>query len=711
MKKYSICCIFASLLVFSISTLFLISEVNAEEVISVNASGYKNTIIIEFENNSESKIKTVRMWPGGDVTFHSFKSEPGWGGGKHSEGKLLIFTGTNTLNPGESVKFGLTTSERVDGMNWKVLSSNDNTIESGKISIQIISETESSFIKDESEEVQMAKEDGGDLYGTKKFIPQQIRVGSDIRLVGNGFPPTENLKLYLDNTLIKSIQTDEQGNFLTTISIPNDQNIGTSEFVLKDESENVQTTNINIKESNNRFLKSSNFAVNEIPAEVLYEDKLTISGSAHPQSAVVLLFEDMDRTLEKIRVITTDSNGDWSYEETIDRTENLGEKYVIIKNDENKTTKNLMVKSGNLIEVSTSAVRYNQGDIVSLTGASEENETITIWVRDEDKKIIIYDIFTPEPSGEINYQFNTNEFSSGTYTITIKQGDKTDGTIFGIDKYPAPTLIALLDKSNFSLNSKSILGIVGPPSTNLSIKILDSNDNIKTTDSVTTSSSGKIKHTIDFSDLSSGIYRAVVSTSNIQDSVKFSVGLEAGSGDISLITTKNTFSPGESILIIGNTGADSRLTITLKDPNNNVTSEIETFSDTVGNFSTDEIGIPSNGELGTWQIYVYSRLDTKTVDINVNVPLEKSLTLELEETEFSIGDTVVIKGIGYSDTSRLTITITDSVGEIAATLETPITADGTFSVPWVIPNNIGTGIFTLTVFDNENSDSVEIDIQ
>ena len=58
------------------------------------------------------KIKTIRIWLGGDKSFKSFKTEPGWGGGKYSDSKLLIFTVTNTLNPGESVKFGLTTNEK-----------------------------------------------------------------------------------------------------------------------------------------------------------------------------------------------------------------------------------------------------------------------------------------------------------------------------------------------------------------------------------------------------------------------------------------------------------------------------------------------------------------------------------------------------------------------------------------------------------------------
>ena len=50
MKMYPIGGIFVSLLlVFSIFTLLSISGVNAEEEISVNADGYENTIVIEFD--------------------------------------------------------------------------------------------------------------------------------------------------------------------------------------------------------------------------------------------------------------------------------------------------------------------------------------------------------------------------------------------------------------------------------------------------------------------------------------------------------------------------------------------------------------------------------------------------------------------------------------------------------------------------------------
>jgi len=711
MKRYKLSGVFASvLLIFSIFTLLSISEVNADEAISVSAKSYQNTIIVEFENESASKVKTIKMWLGGDVTFESFKVESDWG--YTPDSKLVVFTATNTLNPGESAKFGLITNEKITGINWKALDQNDNEIDKRKTSIQEISHTTPSFIEGESEAVEQAKETGSALYGTKKFIPEKLRAGSDIRLIGNGFNSDEELKFYLDTTILKSVKTDEQGNFLTTISIPDSYNVGTSEFIIKDEFESIQTTSLNIEEPKNRFLKTSEFVVNSVPAEIRYEETLTISGSAYPQSAVIIAFENNERVLEKIRVVSANTNGEWIFEETIERTDDLGEKFVIFKNNQNKATKNLTIKSDYLIQISTSAVRYNAGEAVTITGTAEPNKDTTIWIKDQNKKIVHYDVFTSNADGSLNYEFVADDtFSSGTYTVIIKQESGSDATLFGIGQYPASVIVALMEKTNFELNSKAILSIVGPTSSNLSISVLDSNDNIKMTDSITSSSIGKNKYAIDLDGLDSGVYRAVVSSINIQDSVKFSIGLESASGPISLVATQDNYSPGESILILGNTGNNARLTITLFDPSGNVSAITETFSDSTGGFSTTDIGIPFDGVLGKWKVTAHNRLDNNNVEINVSIPTGKSLTLQIEETQFSIGDVIIIKGIGQSDANRLEVKITNESDEEVASLFTPITSSGTFSLPWTVPAGFDTGTYTITVSDDENSSSFEIFIQ
>jgi hypothetical protein len=131
-------------------------------------------------------------------------------------------------------------------------------------------------------------------------------------------------------------------------------------------------------------------------------------------------------------VVTSNLNGEWVFEEMINRTDTIGEKYVIFKNNKNKTTKNLTIKSDYTINISASAVRYNVGETVSIIGISESNTDTTIWIKDQNKKILIYDIFTTDADGDLNYQFVVGDsFSSGTYTAIIKQKDGgSDAALF-----------------------------------------------------------------------------------------------------------------------------------------------------------------------------------------------------------------------------------------------------------------------------------------
>ena len=89
-----------------------------------------------------------------------------------------------------------------------------------------------------------------------------------------------------------------------------------------------------------------------------------------------------------------------------------------------------------------------------------------------------------------------------------------------------------------------------------------------------------------------------------------------------------------------------------------------------------------------------------------NIKIFEDLNLSLANRQI-----IQIKGIAQSDTSRLVIDITDESGTIVSTLETPITSDGTFSLPWVIPSTFDTGTYTITIHDADNSDSIEIFIQ
>ena len=168
----------------------------------------------------------IKVWLGGDKTFKSFKTESGWGGGTYSDGKLLVFTAVDNLKAGETVKFGLITNQKVTGINWKALDKNDNAIDTNKTPIQEISQDLPNIPTSESETIQIS----GDKI---KFIPEKIRIASSERLIGNGFNPNEVLQLFLNDTLLESIRTDQNGNFITKLNIPATAKIGINDFQIK----------------------------------------------------------------------------------------------------------------------------------------------------------------------------------------------------------------------------------------------------------------------------------------------------------------------------------------------------------------------------------------------------------------------------------------------------------------------------------------------
>ena len=685
------------LVVLSVLVVFSISEVSAEEKISVSAKSFDNTIIIEFESEEKntSNIKTVKIWLSADNSFKSFKSDLGWGGGEYSDGQLLVFTASNPLKPGESVKFGVITDKKASGINWKVLDENDISLGSNTVSSQEISES-SAVVEERIDDGTVPS--GEKLYGTKMFVPEKIRIDSNTRLIGNGFGPEQTLKLYLNDDLLKSVKTDLNGNFITTITIDATVMAGTNEFIIMDESGNTQITNINIDAAKNRFKKTvSDFEITNITTEVKLDETLTISGKAEPKSSIIMTLSNADGDKEKIRVVNVDVNGEWVFEEIVSRDSSLGTKSILMKNQQNYVQRDILVKSDKSIIISLPATRYNPGDVITLSGTGLPNKDVTIIIKDAEDKIIHYEILNGKNSGNISFEYATEKLApTGTYTLIANQEGETDVNLFGIGQYPTSQIVVLMDKKSYISSSTVQMNIIGPPSTGLMLVVIDPSDNNKFSDTIITNSQGKIKYLLDVSNYASGVYQIVVTKGNVQDSTQFSIGLQTSSGPITLNTSKQVYVPGDRIILLGQTGNESLITITLFDPSGNIFGKSEVFSSFDGNFSSEELGLPTNAELGTWKITAHSKLNSATHEITVSETSQLILSLLIEKTEFNVGETMMIKGVGPTTSSHIDIEIIGG-GETIVTLGTPITGTGEFSVPWIIPGNLTVGAYIINI--------------
>ena len=553
-------------------------------------------------------------------SFQVVKQELGWNSKPYGDGQGLTFSTSEVLNPGESMKFGVVTAKKVNAINWKVIDENQNQIGPEKTKIVEISQTpiivESTYV-----EVDNVQQTGDILYGTKKFIPDNLRTGSNMRLVGNGFSSEQTLQFYLNDEFLKSTESDAQGNFITTIKIPNSIGTGISKFKIVDELGSSQISSVKINEQQNRLIKEGQviqeFKINNMPESVTLDNILSISGVGHPSKPVLITIKNED-VIETIQVVDIGVNGEWNFQKSITTDDELGDRTIIIRNDFNETSRNVSIVTGQLFTISVFTATTDLGDVFVLTGTALPNEDLSLLIKNPDDDTIRFDVLKIDESGEIKYEFPNNEYEEGTYVLKATQNNVTQVSLFTLGTTSYDRVVVYLEKMNFKANATSKLTILGPPSTALTLNIFDPSDNRKFTESIKTNSIGTKTFEFDLTGYSSGVYKAVVSNPTYQDTAKFSVGLSAGSGAINFSSTQTDYSPGESILIIGNTGANSLLNIFLIDPSGEIIYKGEIFTDKEGGFTTEMLGIPSNAESGIWQIQAQSGLDHKEMEITVS---------------------------------------------------------------------------------------------
>ena len=604
------------LLVLTLFTIFSLPEAAAADTISVSAKGLSNTIILEILNdkNNTSKIKVINVWVSTDNSFKSFKVEPGWTGNEKANGQMIVFSASKALNPGESVKFGLITDKKTSGINWKAIDENGNTIDKKKVTVQDITGSPIIFEKetDQTQEFKKSAET------TLKIFPEKIRIDSHVRLVGTGFDSNQLLQLYINDILFETILADNQGNFKTTITIPSSLGIGVSNFVIIDEFNNTTTAEIKIEESLNRFLDTElNFGVTSFNQEIKADDTFSVSGSAPPNTGVILTFKNESGVIEKYRVVNVDSKGVWNFGEVIGTDVALGKKTILFQNLTTKLEHGLTIKSTSLINITPQKTQYDPGNTITFIGEAEPNSNLEIIIKNQDRIIIHTDDIMVDATGNVNYKFPTDTgFEHGTYIIIINQGDSSYASLFGVGTPSSQQLIITMNKLNFKTTTNAIINVVGPPLTKISILVTDQSGNEELTSSVTTDLTGHGHGVLNLNSFSAGVYTAIALKGNLQDTTKFSVGLTTGSGQITFSSTKDVYAPGDRVLILGKTGSNAILAISLIDPQNNTIRTQEIFSDSNGQFS-NTFRIPIDAETGIWKIEVTSRLDHADTEFNV----------------------------------------------------------------------------------------------
>ena len=682
-------------LLFSSILIVFPSDVNAEEI-NVKSFALEETTVIELTNDSDEEVNTFRIWLGSDFNFKSFKTEEGWSGEKTPQG-VIIFTSSQTIKPGESVKFGVKTDKANAAINWKALNKGDKQLDIGLV------------LPEELPKITQNTGEGISKESSFRIVPERPNVGSSIRVTGDNFGASQEFDFYINSKKIGIFETDEDGHFMTTMKIPEDQKAERVDFKVKDKEGEEKEISLRISETINRIPTSQNIdlTIKGIPEVMHRGDFLEIFGTADPGSAVTVEVSNPEDEIINSRTAEVNSKGNWELAEPIivPLDTPFGEYSATITDGRQSKVKQWNVESDKIIIITPDNLKYEPGETMKFEGIASPNAPIEITLEDPLGKELISDIIQVDDSGVIEFEFPTTQTSvKGTYTLIATQGNDKEFIFAGIGQLPTIPVNLEFDKLNYKASETAIISFTGKASDVISLLIIDPSDKPKEDAiPITLQEDATATYSLDLKGYSSGVYTAVINKGSTQNSEIFTVGLRTGSGEISINTTKEDYQPGDSILILGDTGSNVLLTITMTDPEGNVIKTKDTFSDKNGKISESSFRIPSDGESGKWMINAKSGSNYDNIEFEVLAIAQEGMVVSTSESPKldGVNDFINIHVFGAKHTVNIEIVAED--GKLIEELEFPSSRAGEINQPWKIPTDMEPGTYTIKVYDAFNS--------
>ena len=702
--------IFLSILVLIIG-FATIPNVYAETV-NAKSFGLEETTIIEFTNEGNKNINSFRIWLSSDFNFKSFKTEKGWTGEKTPQG-VIVFTSSEEVKQNESVKFGVKTDKVVSGINWKALDKNGKQIEIGKTIAGELPKGNSS-----SEFVE-AKSGNGILSNSVfRIVPEKPNVGSTIRITGDNFGANQEFDFIIDSKKIGSFVTNDQGYFMTTMEIPDSMSSGRVDFLIKDKEGQEKKISLRLNEKKDRIPETENIklTIKGLPSVMHRGDILEISGTGQPGGAITSKVFSPSGEIINTDTAKIDTKGTWKIDEPIlvPLDTPFGDYKAEISDGRETIIKEWRVESSKVIIIEPESLKFEAGEVMKYNGTALPNQSIELILEDPLGDERFTDIIQVGDSGLIEFEYPTiaNVDKEGTWTLIATQGKHKEFIFAGLGEPPTIPVNFEFDKLNYKSSETAIISLIGEPSDLLSMLIVDPSDKPKGEDiQIRLQPDGRGTYNLDLKGYSSGVYTAVVSKGAAKSTEIFTVGLQPGSGEIDINTTKLEYEAGDPILILGDTGSNVLLTVTLYDPKGKEVKILETFSNKNGKISEEGFRIPSGAEPGTWQLKATSGSNFDTVDIEVTAVQLEGMIINVTENEEipGVGKSITIKVLGAKSTVEIEIIFED--GKIIETLEFPPSSKGEINQPWIIPGDTVPGTYTIKASDAFDSAEATYEIK
>ena len=700
----------AILLICSVfSTLALPQVSAANDLVTVTSTNHGGVTVVEYKNNEGNifDIASVVLEVDKGGNFKSFKTEKGWIGKRTSE-DVITFTTTVPIKPGQSAKFGIKTDQSEPVFKWQAIDEEGDELGSGGKIVTHPSE-ESTTVKEETQ-IPSGVLDGSSF----KLIPDTPKVGSSLRVIGEGFGPREKLDLYINDNRIDSFVTDEKGAFILSTKVPENQRADRADFIIKDQVGNQKSMSLRIQESSSRT-ESPNTTLTVNADSVFHRGETkTISGTAAPGSTLTVTLSDSSGKTLTTFTTKADSSAKYSVDHKIPVDRSFGEYTVTVTDGTNTVSSTYTVETTQKITLVPAKQQYDPGETVSINGTAIPSQDIEIIIKDSTGTEVYSKTISVGADGMISLQLPLDDAAvEGTYIIYATQGAENQTFLFGVGEPPEVQLIVRMSAVNYKTTEQAIIYITGPPSSSLSLVIVDPSDKQKFSDSIKIGADGFYQYSFNLNGYAPGVYTAVTARGNAQVEQKFSVGLQTGSGQISIRTVHETYMPGDVVLFIGDSSSNIVITVTLKDPTGTAIKSEELFTDKKGVFTSTSLRIPANAQSGAWTLEAASGVNHVTKNLTVLAPSAEGLAVQLDKSPpvYKSNDIITISGTGAGKSHTVVIKILDAQQNKIQDLSITATGVGSYSTIWKVPPNSNAGIYTIKVIDDPRTTETTFTIQ
>jgi len=703
------------LLVSSSFTSSFFTEAHAiTNLVAVTASNNDMTTTLKFTNNAgdNSDISSVILQIGQGVNFKSFKTDSGWFGIKSSV-NTLTFTSTNPIKAGQSANFIIKTDQSNPDITWKALDIKNNELGSGEIGTTS-NVTPPTNVTQHTNVTQPTNHPGISDSSSFRIIPSTPSPGINVRVVGQSFSATAILDLYIGDRKIDSF-TINNGNFIITTKIPDDQPAGSVSFFVKDQSGNSRTFSTIIQPAHHRADDINRNIPLTLVADSIYHrgETKTLSGTATPGSTLTITVLDSNGNTVTTFTTTADKTGHYSYTTTVPIDTPFGEYTVVVSDGKNKVSKAHNIVTTHQIILSTSQQEVDPGKTIVINGTSISNQPITLRIKDPTGNQIFTKDVNVTSDGKLAVAYPVDVGAvKGTYIITASQGIDEVIVYFGVGEPPVPQLTLSMDKLNYQNSEKPIINVSGPPTSTLNLVIVDPSGKQKFSDTVLLGPDGFVAYSFNVTSYTTGIYSAVITRGNDKVAADFAIGLPTGCGTITMKTVKDTYLLGDNIITLGKSNPNCIIRVTLSDPNGAIVKSEETFSDKTGIFSSIDFRIPSDGTPGTWKLEASSGVNHTSLTITVKSGHEGiSVKLDKVPPIYIRGDIVTISGTGAGNDANVIINVLGTNSTQLVSLNISSTNIGDFSTIWKIPLSFSPGSYTIQVKSATGIVTTNISIQ